>query len=92
MYWPLLNMYSENFGFGPGGFFIWGTILIRGKGLGESHIAADTGMCGPWGHCWQWLLLGVSSRIGMSQSHCCAPLMGSYKGVVSRHNLAESTC
>ena len=27
MYWPLLNMYSENFGFGPGGFF------IRGKGL-----------------------------------------------------------
>ena len=21
MYWLLLNMYSENFGFGPGGFF-----------------------------------------------------------------------
>ena len=33
MYWPLLNMYSENFGFGPGGFFLRGTILIRGKGL-----------------------------------------------------------
>ena len=33
MYWPLLNMYSENFEFGPGGFIIRGTILIRGKGL-----------------------------------------------------------
>ena len=22
MYWPLLNMYSENFGFGLGGFII----------------------------------------------------------------------
>ena len=21
IYWPLLNMYSENFGFGPGGFY-----------------------------------------------------------------------
>ena len=31
MYWPLLNMYSENFGFGPGVFFIRGTILIRGR-------------------------------------------------------------
>ena len=36
MYWPLLNMYSENFGFGPGGFFIRGTILIGGKGLPTS--------------------------------------------------------
>ena len=25
MYWPLLNMYSENFGFGPGGFINGGT-------------------------------------------------------------------
>ena len=30
MYWPLLNMYSENFGFGPG-FLFRGTILIRGR-------------------------------------------------------------
>ena len=36
MYWPLLNMYSENFVFGPGGFFIRGAILIRGKGLVSS--------------------------------------------------------
>ena len=33
MYWPLLNMYSENFGFGPGGCFIRGTFSNRGKGL-----------------------------------------------------------
>ena len=33
MYWPLLNMYSENFGFGPGGFIIRGTFINRGKGL-----------------------------------------------------------
>ena len=38
MYWPLLNMYSENFGFGPGGFFIRGTILIRGKGLIQCNV------------------------------------------------------
>ena len=33
MYWPLLHMYSENFGFGPGVFFIRGTFLNQGKGL-----------------------------------------------------------
>ena len=31
MYWPLLNMYSENFGFGPGGFFIRGTFINGGR-------------------------------------------------------------
>ena len=30
-------MYSENFGFGPGGFFIRGTILIMGKRLHLIH-------------------------------------------------------
>ena len=41
MYWPLLNMYSENFGFRPGGFIIRGRPLqckppgkiIRAHGL-----------------------------------------------------------
>ena len=28
MYWLLLNMYSENFGFGPGGFIIIIIIII----------------------------------------------------------------
>ena len=33
MYWPLVNMFSENFGLGPGGRFIRGTFINRGKGL-----------------------------------------------------------
>ena len=33
MYWPLLNMYSENFGFGLGGFIIRRTFKKRMKGL-----------------------------------------------------------
>ena len=34
MYWPLLNMYLENFRFGPGGFFISRvTFISRKKGL-----------------------------------------------------------
>ena len=31
MYWPLLNMYSENFGFGPGGFSLLGGPLLIGR-------------------------------------------------------------
>ena len=47
MYWPLLNMYSENFGFGPGGFFIRGTILIRGRDylFMLPHIGEPTFSC-----------------------------------------------
>ena len=33
MYWPLLNMYSENFGFGLGFFVIRRTFNNRMKGL-----------------------------------------------------------
>ena len=33
MYWPLLNMYSENFGFGPGGFSDWGDHFNSGEGI-----------------------------------------------------------
>ena len=33
MYWHPFNMYSENFGFGPGGFIIRETFTARGKGL-----------------------------------------------------------
>ena len=33
MYWPLLNMYSENIGFGLGGFIISRTFNNRMKGL-----------------------------------------------------------
>ena len=33
MYWLLLNMYSENSGFGLGGFKMVGGFCIRGKGL-----------------------------------------------------------
>ena len=33
MYWPLLNMHSENFGFGLGGFIISRTFNNRMKGL-----------------------------------------------------------
>ena len=33
MYWPLLNMYSENFGFGLGGVIIGRTFDNRMKGL-----------------------------------------------------------
>ena len=33
MYWLLLNMYSENFGFGLGGFIISRTFNNRMKGL-----------------------------------------------------------
>ena len=35
MYWLLSDMYSENFGFGPGGFIIRGTFLNRMRGLDE---------------------------------------------------------
>ena len=35
MYWPLLNMYSENFGFGLGFFIISRTFNHRMKGLYE---------------------------------------------------------
>ena len=31
MYWPLLNMYSENFGFGLGGFYYWGDLFKSGE-------------------------------------------------------------
>ena len=30
MYWPLLNMYWENSGFGLGGFDVWGGAAING--------------------------------------------------------------
>ena len=33
MYWPLLNMYSENFGFGPGVFFLLGVLSKSGEGI-----------------------------------------------------------
>ena len=33
MYWPLLSMYSENFGFGLGGFVVGRTFHNRMKGL-----------------------------------------------------------
>ena len=47
MYWPLLNMYSENFGFGPGGFFIRGTILIRRRDYVCAYIFTDVPNAGP---------------------------------------------
>ena len=31
MYWPLLNRYSENFGFGPGSFSLLGGPLIKAR-------------------------------------------------------------
>ena len=31
MYWPLLNMYSENLGFGPGGFCYQGDLYKSGE-------------------------------------------------------------
>ena len=33
MYWPLLNMYSENFGFGQEVFSVRGTFINRKRGL-----------------------------------------------------------
>ena len=39
MYWPLLNMYSENFGFGLGGFIINRTFKNRMKGLQGFQVA-----------------------------------------------------
>ena len=33
MYWPFLNMYSENFGFGPGGFYYQGDLFKSGEGF-----------------------------------------------------------
>ena len=38
MYWPLLNMYSENFGFGPGGFYYWGYLYKSGEVIGRIQI------------------------------------------------------
>ena len=31
MYWSLLNMYSENFRFGLGGFYYWGDLFKSGE-------------------------------------------------------------
>ena len=41
MPWPLLNMYSENFGLGPGGFIIRVTFISRKKGL-ETFLSMKT--------------------------------------------------
>ena len=55
MYWPLLNMYSENFGFGPGGFYYKGYLYKSEEGI--FHIVfvyehKDSGLGvhgkGPW--------------------------------------------
>ena len=45
-YWPLLNMYSENFGFGLGGFYYWGDLfkseeVIRNHNYGFGKIPYD---------------------------------------------------
>ena len=37
MYWPFLNMYSGNFGFGPGGFYYQGDLYESEEGIREMH-------------------------------------------------------
>ena len=38
MCWPLLNMYSENFGLGPGGFHFWGYLYKSEEVIIHIHI------------------------------------------------------
>ena len=41
MYWPLLTMYSENFGFGLGGCYYWGDLFKPGEGI-KKRISRKT--------------------------------------------------
>ena len=43
MYWLLENIYSENFGFGPGGFIVSGAFTSRMKRVIESCDSSVTG-------------------------------------------------
>ena len=44
MYWPLLNLYSDNFGFGPGGFYIRETNITRMKRLLDVASSRQNGL------------------------------------------------
>ena len=45
MYWPLLSMHSENFGFGPGGFYYQGYLLKSGEGIMTRRLMSGRMAC-----------------------------------------------